>query len=594
MDRAAHGGPSRAEILVEATRLFTSVSGDFEQVAQRVVTLLGGVFGDCCVLWLLKDDGRVLNPVAFHHVNPDVAGCITDLISPLPVDGLSMPARVARSGEALLLNGLDASTAHRFVHGDGATYVERFHAHAMLVVPLKRAGRVVGALGVSREKQRAPIDDDDRASLEVVALAAALAQDSARLSSEEERLKEAERRVGRMAERVNRLKDEFLSTVSHELRTPLNAIVGWTHVLQSGDTDPMMAARAVAAIERNAQVQIRLIAELLDTASLSSGRLRVEHQPVDLVPVLEAALESVRKAAEAKRIALFAHLDPQAGRVSGDASRLQQVAWHLLGNAVKFTARGGRVELRLERSDSDLVFEVADDGAGISDELLREIFDPFRQVDAGTTRSQPGLGVGLTLARHLVEAHGGQISVRSAGLGHGATFTVRIPRLASSEALSLPAAGPWPRPHLAGLSVLLVEDDADAREAITLAVQAMGARVVAVPSAEDALIALDQAVPHLILADIALPGMDGHSLLRQVRERSFSTPAIALTGYARPEDRLLALQAGFEMHLPKPVHPAELGLAIARLVGVLDPPLEPGGPVSKTESPGARPGGDLS
>ncbi|HWT00010.1 MAG TPA: ATP-binding protein [Pyrinomonadaceae bacterium] len=385
----------------------------------------------------------------------------------------------------------------------------------------------------------------------------------------------------RAAEEAARAKDEFLATVSHELRTPLTAILGWARMLQGGTLDERMAARAVDAIERNAASQNQLIGDLLDFSRIISGRMRLDVGRVELASVIEAAMDVVGPAAEAKGIRLQTTLDPKAGPVSGDYERLQQVMWNLLSNAVKFTPKGGRVQVRLARVNSSVEISVSDTGQGIAPEFLPYVFDRFRQADQTTTRRQAGLGLGMSITRHLVELHGGTIRAESPGEGQGTTFVVKLPVMIVHNAKQVPEADAGRRPprqdhsrpaemaRLDGVHVLVVDDERDARELLTTILTQSGAVVTAASGVAEALDKLRQVEPDLLVSDIEMANEDGYSMIRKARVleegRGRRIPAIALTAHARSSDRLRALSEGYQMHIPKPVEPAELVLAIANL-----------------------------
>jgi signal transduction histidine kinase/CheY-like chemotaxis protein len=411
--------------------------------------------------------------------------------------------------------------------------------------------------------------------------------EESRQQAEELRLAMTEAETARRtAEEANRIKDEFLATVSHELRTPLNAMMGWAQLLQVNkvnESDPEKRRHGLETILRNARLQAHLIDDLLDVSRIITGQMRLDIRQVDLVPVIEAAVESVRPAAEARQIRIRRLLDPLAGPVAGDPARLQQVAWNLLSNAVKFTPKGGRVEVRLERVNSHVEFIVADTGVGISPEFLPHVFDRFRQLDSSSTRKHGGLGLGLSIVRHLVEIHGGTVRVKSGGDGQGTTFIVDLPLSVAhltpgpgEEARVHPRAsdasgppGDDPAPDLKGIRVLVVEDEESARETLRQILEHCGAEVHSVTSAAEALEELERRRPDVLLSDIGLPGEDGYSLIRRIRalppERGGKIPAAALTAFARSEDRRRALVAGFQMHLAKPVDMAELTAVVARL-----------------------------
>ncbi len=375
------------------------------------------------------------------------------------------------------------------------------------------------------------------------------------------------------------MKDEFLATLSHELRTPLNAILGWGQVLRAGKLDEASAARALETIERNARAQAQLIADLLDISRIITGKLRLELKPVELHRVIEAALDSAGPAAGAKDIQLAVSLDPLTIPVLGDADRLQQVVWNLLSNAIKFTPRGGRIEVRLRESIPNAVIRVTDTGVGIRADFLPHVFDRFRQAESSPTRSHGGLGLGLSIVRHLIELHGGAVEVDSPGEGQGASFTVKLPQraeLAEEPPLEQRPASArfWSLPELlSGLRVLVAEDEKDTRDLLVTVLEQCGAEVTAAESVPEALAAFDRTSPDVLVSDIGFPGEDGYSLIRKVRARQPGkggrVPAAALTAYARPEDRQRAFEAGFQTHLAKPVDPSELITTVARLAGRL-------------------------
>ena len=404
-----------------------------------------------------------------------------------------------------------------------------------------------------------------------------------RAEQEREQLLLREQAARAEAEAANRAKDEFLATVSHELRTPLNAILGWARMLRTTRLNEATIARALETIERNAKAQAQLIEDLLDVSRIISGKLRLDVRSVDVVTLIEAAMDSVRPAADAKGIQLQAVLDPRAGPVSGDPDRLQQVVWNLLSNAIKFTLKEGRVQVRLERINSHIEITVSDTGKGINPDFLPFVFDRFRQADGTITRAYGGLGLGLAIVRHLVELHGGSVHAYSAGEGHGATFTVRLPVMIVRDLDRFPSEAKERRhptagyeapfecpPELKGLRVLLVDDDADVPQLLTEVLSQCGAEVTAVTSAAEAIDMFQRMKPDILVSDIEMPGEDGYSLIRKVRameaESGGRIPYIALTAHARIQDRLRALSAGFDAHVAKPVEPAELVTVIASVV----------------------------
>jgi PAS domain S-box-containing protein len=390
------------------------------------------------------------------------------------------------------------------------------------------------------------------------------------------------------AEAANQTKDEYLAIVSHELRSPLNAMLGWARVLSSGGVDEETQRHAVRAIEQSAEMQSRLIEDLIDSARIASGQLRIEARPVNLNPVIQSAVDIVHPAAESKGIEIRTDLEMQAGIITGDAERMQQIVGNLLSNAVKFTPQGGRVEAQLSRQDPWVTITVRDTGRGIRAADLPFIFDRFRQGESSTTRRAGGLGLGLSLVKNLVELHGGRITAESAGEGKGATFTVKLPLRAVSGAepcksldvidvtdvtnvtnitgrLSFP-------PVLDGLSILTVDDEAQARDLIATLLCKYGATVTQVSSSAEAMEALTSRLGRfdLIVSDIGMPEENGYTLIRRIRnlpDPIGRIPAVALTAFGRSEDRISAMEAGFQMHVPKPVEPTELMMVIASLTG---------------------------
>lgn len=403
-----------------------------------------------------------------------------------------------------------------------------------------------------------------------------------RKQAEEERkqLLAREQAARAEAETANRLKDEFLATLSHELRTPLNAIIGWTSLLRKQKFSPEKAARALEIIERNAHVQTQLIEDLLDVSRIIRGQLRLNICPVDLNQIIETALDTLKPAADAKGIVLESFLEPATGSANGDPDRLQQVVWNLLSNAIKFTSPEGRVSIYLEWLDRDVQIRVQDTGKGLPKNVIPYIFDRFRQAEASTTRSHGGLGLGLAIVRHLVELHGGTVWCESAGSGRGSTFTVQLPRQSfyqqeedtESAPTRVEATAPAPSSStLVGLRVLVVDDEPDALEYFKIVFEEEGAQVTVANSVSKALQAIEASPPDVLVSDIGMPVEDGYSLIARVRDlerqRGGFLPAVALTAYARKEDRQRTLAAGFQMHLSKPVEPNELVTAIAKLTG---------------------------
>jgi len=402
--------------------------------------------------------------------------------------------------------------------------------------------------------------------------------DRTRADAERERLLALAEQARANAEAASYAKDQFLATVSHELRTPLSPILTWAHMLQMGTLDAAKSRHAVEAIVRNVHTQARLVDDLLDVSRIVSGKLRVDVQPVEPVPVVEAAVESLRPAADAKQVHLHLRLDPRVGRVSGDPQRLQQIVWNLVSNAVKFTPRGGHVTVGLERVDEHVELAVSDTGQGIEPRLLPHLFERFWQAESGTTRHRGGLGLGLAIVRHLTELHGGTVSAYSAGIGHGAVFRVVLPLKRMTDDTPAPEGTPpggngaGRRPaRLTGIRVLIVDNEQDSNEALQLLLASYGAEVRGAVSAAQALETLDAWRPDVLVSDIGMPVEDGYALIRRLRarvpERGGELPAVALTGYGSVEDRVRVLTAGFQMHVVKPVDPTELAAVVAMLAG---------------------------
>lgn len=403
-----------------------------------------------------------------------------------------------------------------------------------------------------------------------------------RIEEAQLQLMESERCAREQAQRANLLKDEFLSVLSHELRTPLSAIQAWGHLLAAGRARPEEMRQAGEVIVRNTQVQRRVIDDLLDIGRIVSGRLRVEMEPVDPLQIANAVLDTIRPAALARKIRIVATLEPGAATVRADPARLQQVLWNLLSNSVKFTPEGGLIELTIDRSDGQLRFRVTDSGKGIGPDFLPRVFERFAQGDASRSRQHGGLGLGLAIAKQLMELQGGTISAASPGEGLGATFTVTLPLsgvTAIREALA-PANTGWnadsaglDRADLSGIKVLVVDDEVDALESLSRTLTDSGATVFAAESAQAAIGLVQTKSPHVLVSDIGMPEMDGYELLRRVRALdgvSSDLPAIALTAFARPSDRLHSLRAGFIAHLTKPADPLQLLATISAAAGRVD------------------------
>ncbi|HEV7300092.1 MAG TPA: PAS domain S-box protein [Tepidisphaeraceae bacterium] len=445
-------------------------------------------------------------------------------------------------------------------------------------------GMVIGTFAIYLREAREPAQRE-RELVESLSRAASLAIERRNAEAEREGLLERERSARAEAERASRMKDEFLATLSHELRTPLNAIMGWSTILRMPNVSDDDLQQGIETIERNARSQAQIIEDLLDMSRIISGKVRLDVQRVDLPAILQAGVETVTPTADAKGVRLQTVIDPIVGPVSGDPNRLQQVMWNLLTNAIKFTPRGGRVQVLLERVNSHLEISVVDTGEGISPEFLPHVFDRFRQADASTTRQHGGLGLGLAIAKQLVDLHGGSIRAKSMGRGHGATFTIALPVLPINwsdtvvqhddrrepQATSVQSSNGDACMKISGVKVLVVDDEPDGRNLIKRLLEDCEATVTTAGSATEALDLFKSVAPDVLVSDVGMPGEDGYSLIRRIRklgpEHRSNVPAIALTAYARSEDRTRSVLAGFQMHISKPVEPSELIAMIASLAG---------------------------
>jgi PAS domain S-box-containing protein len=463
------------------------------------------------------------------------------------------------------------------------------------VTKVLRAGQVVGLANhtvlIAKDGREVPIDDsgapirDHEGNIIGVVLVFRDITQRKYFELERERLLTDAQAAQQEAEEANRLKDEFLATASHELRTPLTAVVGWSRMLRGGKLDQETSARALEAIERNADLQTRLIEDLLDISRIITGKLMLDRQPIEMAPVISDAVNTVRPAAEAKHITIETSFYPQAEPVLGDANRLQQVVWNLLSNAVKFTPKGGHIYVALHRMDSEIEISVRDTGEGIGAEFLPYVFERFRQADGKTTRKHGGLGLGLAIVRHLVELHGGTVKALSDGPGLGAMVSIRLPILGVYAARSKKPAGAsassqegseWLTiegpPKLGGVNVLIVDDDRDTRQMLNAVLSQCDANVVTVASADEALREIERLKPDVLVSDLGMPEQDGYELIKKIREiesqmEAKAIPALALTAYAKAEDRVRALADGYQVHLSKPVEPAEFVLVVANLAG---------------------------
>jgi signal transduction histidine kinase len=528
---------------------------DTARVLVEVLESVLGAFSSC--VSLLNREGTVLELVgAAGDINAELADLIEVVTGRMPIDAELPMAEAVREGRIVWIS---TAAAARQRYPRLEELQRRMPFASVGAVPVVFEDRIIGSVGLSAAIDRELSPDE-------LHFLVALGQQCG-LAFERTRLYQAAEDARRQAEDASRTKDEFLATVSHELRTPINSILGWAHLLRSGQLDGAGQARALETIERSARQQAQLIEELLDVSRIVSGKLALHTGRVDLAKVIGAALDTVRPAALAKRIDVTSHLDDSARTISGDADRLQQVVWNLVSNAIKFTGVGGRVSVRLERAGTQVHLQVTDDGQGIARERLPHVFERFWQGDGTNTRAHSGLGLGLAIARNLVEMHGGTIHAQSAGEGQGATFIVGLPIPAVTE-VHLDKAEVRPQP-LRGVTALVVDDEPDARDLVSLVLEHHGAHVEAVGSAAEALARLPDLRPDVLVSDIGLPGVNGYELIERARaldpEQGGFVPALALTAYASVDDMRRAMRAGFQMHVPKPVEPERLVRVVAEL-----------------------------
>ena len=528
-------------------------------------------------LWKLDAGTGALLCVNLCHATPTATPEFDRLTQELVLEkGVGLPGRIWASGKPVWIQNVveDANFARARVAA-----LEGLHGAFGFPILLGKA--VWGVIEFFSPEIREP--DDELLRL-VAGIGGQIGQFTERRRAEQEsaELFKRERAARADAEKANRLKDEFLATLSHELRTPLNAVIGWSRMLGSGRLDRESSNHALEVIERNAWAQKQIIEDILDVSRVITGKLQLNLGPVDLITVVDAALDAVRPAMEAKEIKIETIISASLRLISGDADRLQQVVWNVLSNAAKFTPAGGKVEISVSETATHMQIQVRDTGPGIDPTFLPHVFERFRQADGSTTRTHGGLGLGLAIVRHLVELHGGTIAVENREADSGAIFTIRLP-LPSGElrpealgaAASILKEAQSEQPSLEGLRILVVDDETDALDLIGVELAQHGAKVVGVASAEEALEALEQVEFDLLISDIGMPKTDGYELIRQIRKQQDGKcrkiPAVALTAYARVQDRMQAIMAGFSTHVAKPVEANELITVVASLVGRLEP-----------------------
>lgn len=565
-----HSREERAVFLNELSRLIGS-SLAYDRMLARCARLAVPLLGDLCAIDIQDADGT-LRRAACAHVDPTKEGVAYEARARYGFSTTApggVPAVLNSHRSTLISPATPADLEQAAQNAEQLQLFQQVGISAWMTVPMIARERAFGAVTFAITESDRRYDRTDLLFAEAVVSQIAVAGDNARLYRAAEAAREA-------AEAASNAKDQFLSTLSHELRTPLNAVYGWATMLERGQLGEEQARRAVQIILRNVNAQVRLIDDLLDLSQVTSGRLRLAVQPVDLRSVIEDALDGIRPAAEAKNIRLQPVLASPGGPVSGDPDRLQQIVWNLLSNAVKFTPKGGRVQVQLQRVKSHVEIVVSDTGQGIQPELLPQIFDRFRQGDSSSTRAHGGLGVGLALVRHLVELHGGIVFAESPGEGRGTTFVVKLPLMIANPA-EPPAKG-TPAKHqnanaqsLVGLRILVVDNDPTAVDLNREILSQVGAEVRGCTSGAEALQILQEWRPAVLVSDIEMPGLDGYTLLRQIRaldpDQGGKTPALALSAYNRPEDRVRSLRAGFNFHVSKPVEPNELTAIVASLAG---------------------------
>jgi signal transduction histidine kinase/CHASE1-domain containing sensor protein/CheY-like chemotaxis protein len=540
----ALGTARELQAIFKALRQFTNVSvpcnGFFVSLYDPIRDVR-----TCCYGWA---DGEELN--------------VSEL-PPMPVTAFGPNSRAVRTGQVVITNDYMRATAASpgvVVGPDNG-----LRPDASMAVPMAVMGRIIGTIEVQSYEKNV-YQPEHVTGMSMAANLTAVAIENVRLL-------ELERTARQAAEESNRLKDEFLATVSHELRTPLTAILGWSRLLEGGTLDDSVTQQAVEVIWRNAKAQAQIVDDILDVSRIITGNLYLDLHPLEVVPVVENAINVVRPTADAKGIRIEKYFDSTPAMISGDANRLQQVVWNLLSNAVKFTDSGGRVCVKVSRAGGAVEVSVSDTGRGISKEFLPYVFDRFRQADSTTTRQHGGLGLGLAIARHLVEIHGGTINAESGGEGHGATLKIRLPLIESTAAVKSLAEPDRhkmaiPQQLLSGLNVLLVDDDDDTLTLMATALKRRQANVTAVSSAGEAIQAITRKRPDVLVSDIAMPDEDGYGLIRKIRSLENGAPdnipAVAITAYAKEEDRERALSAGFQIYLAKPVELTELISVVAR------------------------------
>ena len=547
----------RASFLAEASRVLAA-SLDYEATLRSVARVAIPYLADYVLVDVLEPQGR-LRRLAAAHRDPVLEERLASAPGQSPVtSGTSALEAVIERGEPTLVRDVsDAWLAARARDAEHLGAAAGARPTSLMLVPLRARGRTLGVVSFALLNGTRRYALADLALAEDLAQRAALAADNARLYRE--------------AQDASRAKDEFLAVLSHELRTPLTPVLGWVRMLRTGTLAPEATERALDTVERNTRLQAQLVEDLLDVSRIIAGKLSLNLRPVALGPIVDMVIEGAAASALAKSIIVTRQVEPDLPRIEADANRLQQVVANLLSNAVKFTPAGGRVEVSVARTGDDLRLTVADTGDGLAPEVAPHIFDRFRQADSTITRQYGGLGLGLSIVRHIVERHGGTVQATSDGPGHGTTFTVTLPiggPLSDAPIGVARTPSPAAEDSLAGVRVLVVDDDLDTREMVTEILKAAGAEVSAAGSTDEALRRADDGAPDVLVSDLAMPTRDGYALLRALHGRGMAggLVTIALTAHARREDRERALGAGYDAYVTKPVEPAALAALVKELV----------------------------
>jgi signal transduction histidine kinase/DNA-binding response OmpR family regulator len=564
----------RAAFLAEASRLLVS-SMDYTTTLPLVARLAVPQKADICVIDVCNT-GESMKRVAVACGDASMRVQIEEAAEKFagnPNAPFSLPKDTAHAEPELISEVTEAVLESVAQNKDHFNWLRGLNLKSYIIVSLQVRDRVLGRITFAHTDSSRQYSSSDLRVAKDLANRAAIAIDNAILYRETKDTATHLKTLSNELEAASRAKDEFLALMSHELRTPLTPILGWIRMFNHGPNDPASMARGLKVIERNVLAQAKLVEDLLDVSRIITGKLKLNIRVMEMTDVIEAGIDAVRSAAEAKEISIEPNLDHSASTMSGDPDRLQQVVWNLLSNSIKFTPKGGRITVRLLKSGSNVRLEVADSGKGINSKFMPFLFERFRQADSSSTRSYGGLGLGLAIVRHLVELHGGSVVAESEGEGKGSTFTVALPAKAVQNESKIA-----PRPKvlvskgsvtLNGLRILLVEDEPDSRELLATIFQQEGATVATAQCVSEALVEFEKSLPDILVSDIAMPDEDGYALIRKVRARSVerggTIPAIALTAYAKEEDRNRALAEGFQIHVSKPVDPLSLIEIVANM-----------------------------